>query len=731
LSSSKFINTGDSDILPAVVVNKTTSFTGALASDGNNNSVIFQLDDNIDATLESGVAAQNAIFYTNTKDKGKITFNAKLGATIYTAGKKSARLETVSFTENGKITNDIYSKELSAAGKKASLGGVIEVENFTLDKDSKIDFLDGAVVNSVVHTAAVSFAGSATLNKDIGNEKQKALSVTFSDLDPAQSPDKSLKSAASNIFATNFVSINRLPLDLTQNLTINAPKTDLNNATLNLGDSKFQVAGDNSALTLSGETNINFNAKLKDSNQIYIPANAKLAFAADAKINITANGIGSLRPVSGESVTYKFLSNDGEITGAAISVDRINIKSKDNNFTKWKAEIDAKGQITLVQKDNAENALKDLLGTSAEASDDKNIASLTKAAVDTEGYKLVSVLSQLGDDKVKVTELMTRLLPSVNIERTLENNVSSTSLQIVNRINSISSVSVSNVSGTASGDGNDRFGAWVNPFFSSSTQEAQSKNAGYTSSAVGASIGVDTKITDETILGGAFTFANNEIKHKDFKSGDKTKLSSMMFSLYGRQEITDAIFINAALSFGKNDVDNSEQRVAAKGYEKASAKYNVTSMGGEAMFGYNAAVGGATLTPMAGVSYTSIGSSNYTETGATIQNLKVKTEAVSKFGIVVGARISANDIDMGGALMTPEVHGFVNYGFNDKAAVQSVNLGATAITPKTNKATDTTFNFGLSANARFGAMEVGAGYDAIIAEKYISHQGSLKLRVNF
>ena len=43
---------------------------------------------------------------------------------------------------------------------------------------------------------------------------------------------------------------------------------------------------------------------------------------------------------------------------------------------------------------------------------------------------------------------------------------------------------------------------------------------------------MDTKANDDLILGAAVIFANSEMKHRDFKSGDKTKVNSLMFFIY-------------------------------------------------------------------------------------------------------------------------------------------------------------------------------------------------------
>ena len=48
-----------------------------------------------------------------------------------------------------------------------------------------------------------------------------------------------------------------------------------------------------------------------------------------------------------------------------------------------------------------------------------------------------------------------------------------------------------------------------------------------------------------------------------------------------------------------------------------------------------------------------------------------------------------------------------------------------------NNTAKTTYNVGLGVSTMVGAMEYGAVYDAYLASKYVGHQGSLKVRVNF
>lgn len=236
------------------------------------------------------------------------------------------------------------------------------------------------------------------------------------------------------------------------------------------------------------------------------------------------------------------------------------------------------------------------------------------------------------------------------------------------------------------------------------------------------------------IIGAAFTVANTEMKHRNFKSGDKTKISSMMFSIYGMQQITDNWFAHGVATFGSNEVKNAEKRVASlTTYDTVNGKYNSASFNGEAMFGYNVLTDQVTFTPMAGLRYSRVNDGGYKEAGSTTgQNLEVNTKASNKLEAVAGVRIAGGTFASNGMTLTPEIHGFVNHDLIAKNPKQTLGLaGTNGLAVKSNKPVKTTFNLGLGVNAEYGMMEYGAGYDAEIATKRLGHQGTLKIRVNF
>jgi hypothetical protein len=84
----------------------------------------------------------------------------------------------------------------------------------------------------------------------------------------------------------------------------------------------------------------------------------------------------------------------------------------------------------------------------------------------------------------------------------------------------------------------------------------------------------------------------------------------------------------------------------------------------------------------------------------------------------------------------PEIHGFIRYNTINKGIKLAVSLSGQngtplALVPKTAVQTRTTYLVGAGFDIKKSTFEYGLAYDARIAEKYISHQGVLKLRLVF
>jgi len=751
VGGNDFVNSTTKGLTHTVVLNKNlTDFAGVQLAADATKPINFQLDTGKDITLSGATVANGANFTTGTDNNGNLIFNTTNAGTVNSVGAVGQTLADVQFTKSMTVTNGLFAKNVNVAGAQiATVGGRILGTSFVLDADaSKVVLADGAIVDTaitakVLTKGLVEFAGGATLNKDIGTVANAPASVTFSNV------VNSIQTLnTDNIFATNIL-LRQGTVNLSKNISLTGATT-ATNASFALHDKKLTVVNGNT-LAFSGNNNITLDVAVNGTvitGGGQIVSLGTLEFAAGTTITVAPNG-GVAGLVGGATIkTSVITSATAVVAGKALDLTKVTIIQPDT-FTQWTSTPGANGGLDLIISDTSEAALLKILGSSADDADKSNIAAITKAAFGTDGNKVRELLRSLNTggvpDKAKVDETIDRLPALTTISDAVENTASAVSMGMSQRMTNLAGsqgarvqnrivASSGSASGIAAGDGGDRYGIWASPFFGKTTQKLNKGAAGYKSNAYGASFGFDTRANEDMIVGAAFTVANTEMKHRNFKSGDKTKISSMMFSIYGMQQITDNWFAHGVATFGSNEVKNAEKRVASMTtYDTVHGKYNSASFNGEAMFGYNVLTDQVTFTPMAGLRYSRVNDGGYKEAGSTTgQNLDVNTKASNKLEMVAGVRLAGGTFASNGMTLTPEIHGFVNHDLIGKNPKQTLGLaGTNGLAVKSNKPVKTTFNLGLGVNAEYGMMEYGAGYDAEIATKRLGHQGTLKIRVNF
>jgi hypothetical protein len=86
-----------------------------------------------------------------------------------------------------------------------------------------------------------------------------------------------------------------------------------------------------------------------------------------------------------------------------------------------------------------------------------------------------------------------------------------------------------------------------------------------------------------------------------------------------------------------------------------------------------------------------------------------------------------------GMILIPEVHGNFNYHILNKAPSYSIQLDGVAepFVQLSSAPEKTLYNLGTSLSANYNMMEYSLGYDATITNKYLGHQGTMKITVNF
>ena len=650
-------------------------------------------------------------------------------------GAEGKNLAKVTFTASG-TTGDTYADLVEVEGTKtATFTGVLSSNDLKLKAaGATAVFGNGATLGTKI-TAVVpgegiaTFNGSATINQAIGLDAARLKNVTF-----ASATTGAVVSLSADVSATNINSNANTTLKLDKNLTFNGTTSfsslDLQDKVLttnNAGGTSLALTKNVKISTIiSGSGNAVTGGQIKNA----VNSKSDMSGLTGADISIDDSAL----DVPEVSRVFTLLQNDGAYVAPAAFNPAAAGKAA---LTKWVASFNGTGSIILTQSNESIKVLSQDLGANAAIEDQENADILGKSGPN------VQELNKITNSESR-KEYIERVTPTV-AEPVISDITSSVVSDLGDHLFNLAGfqgapaqervISSAGDSGISAGDDASRYGAWLNPFYAQGEQKSLNKAAGYKATTFGGVFGFDTKVNDNSIFGAALALLNTEIKFKNFKSGDKTKADSVLFSAYGMQQITNNIFAQAVATFGTNRVETDEKRITGNtSFQKAKGKYNSISLGFEALAGYNyVADQMVSITPMAGFKYTRVNDDSYKETGTTNQNLSIHKKSVNNIDLVAGVRVSGGTFDIAELAVTPEVHSFVNYDVLGKKPKVTIRLDGTKtpLVAKIAKPSRLQFNAGVGLNSSYSYMEYGIGYDAHIAKKYLAHQGTLKIRVNF
>ncbi len=688
-------------------------------------------------------------------EAGTFTFNLAGGSKVGALGTSPTQaLKLLTFTHDGEVIGDTYAKEHAvAAGKKATFGGLVVG---TADPASKLNlgapdaagvdstavFRDGAtldikITNTKANDGVAIFEGSSFIKKDIGTNAAKIKQVNLN------GDATKIHEVNANIYANDIKSANAI-LKFSDGVNIANPlrtlqgKTEFDSNTLDLGSLKLNISGGvDGKLTLKNDMKVNTKLAVDASENVKggsidVDNAAILDVSGLAKIDITVEDTSTNLPSAGQSRSFTFLNAPNVTIGQAKPVNIVKVTGA-GSLTKWSGSFDANSNIILTQENNAQEVLAKSLATNA-----GSIADSANAEIYAQSPSNTNLLNKI-TDPAKIAEFIKRGTANV-VNQVVANLVGNVNDAFSTRLGNLAGSSAIKVAstdsvGVAAGDEDYKSGAWMMPFIGTSTQKARNSSAGYSASTYGASFGFDTKVNEDMTVGVGASIFNSDVKHKDFKSGDKTKLQTYMFSVYGMQQLNNLLFSQAVVSFGSSDINSSENRVVTNtSNAKVTGKYKTTSFGAELFLGSNIVIMDEfVLTPMGGLRYVRNSGGSYKETGDTAQLLNVSKNSDDKFEGVIGAKLSGEKFDMEGVELKPEVHAFVTHDFSNKDAKVTMKLDdvATALNSKVEKTNKTYFNFGFGVDGEQDILEYGVAYDLNLSKKYMGHQGTLKLRVNF
>ncbi|MEY4463719.1 MAG: outer membrane protein [Pseudomonadota bacterium] len=748
--------------VPRVIVTDadSTIANGQAIGDQNNIVGLGLASDNsitVDATtLYAGIASVN-------NNQGTVTLSGGVPntpGTIYGLGigNGTPKLKQVTFTTDyNNLGSIIATNAIIEDGLTVTTGGIAGKDfdgTITLGSangNANVIFVDGTnstststVATVKANNGTVTYLGSASVG-NIGASDTLVSSVQF------KGPAGSLEKLLGNIYstATNFGNVN---LNVASSNVILGGGTTAINGNINLVTNTLAFASGTS--TWGSNTSLETDLTVANGNIGHI------VIAENAQVNATTTGTTTINVQDSANAnfsgtqTYTLIQGGARFNGT-LGAPKFDVTGS-NIFVKYGLIRAANQDYVLTRTNDATNVVTNAIGSSqfaGAAGIGQNVATFLSETNTAAYNNLVNNAKNTTDAANFTGAIVTDTSAAVtNAQLDVAKDIQAHLGNRVNAVRYLGTPETAEMAGpeagavqapVAAGDeavDNVAYGIWAKPFYTDAHQSKKGGVAGYKAKTTGVVIGLDTLANDNLMIGAAIGITKTDIKHQDYKKGDKTDVNGFSFSLYGAQQLVENFFAQGSVIFSLNQVKNKSQRYFfdANGNmskQIAAGNYDNMTFGGNLTVGYDYnAMEGVLVTPMAGLSYLKSSDENYKETGTTVANKQVNSKFSDRTDLIVGARVMGGTMNFSDLAVYPEAHAFVVHKVNGRLSKTQSQLDG-QVTPfisQPDRTAKTSYNLGLSASIRPDAkMEYGIGYDAQIASKYIAHQGTLKVRVNF
>ena len=684
-----------------------------------------------DKTITVNYAAFYAGVITETKQKGNVLLNANNG-NVLNLGSAEKELKTVAFNGNTTVHEGVWSQTITVNANKGAIfkGGVASSKGLTLKAGSTALFdgpnsrLETNILADAIGDGTVEFNDTTTISNTIGAAGKQVGAINFTGTKASN-----VASVGANLSANN-INVGAQTFRATKDIGLDGITVFNDGSVVDLGANNIKLTNGNSRFAGTVTVKSTLSGNNGPIGQFIV--DGKAAAATINPTNATAVNIfitdNADLPAQDENYELFTSANGGNITN--ITDGKV---QGSNRFVNW-----SRNNNTLTRTNNAVAAITADIGESSQTllADAVKYGNANNTG-DAKGF--TNDISRLNSAGVKEAVQRVTNTTAIQAPKVVAAVEEATNAVISNRMGALSNhpqpgrqLASSDASGIAAGDDHTMYGTWLSPFYNQTTQKELKGTAGFKSNSYGVTIGFDTQANADLTVGIAGSYVRTDMKHKNSKSGDKTKADSFLFSLYGIQQLSNDWFLQGHTSFSTSRIKNTEKRLTSAGNETAKGNFDTTSYTFELLTGYNHMMADAVVTPLVGASFTRINDGGYKETGTTNQNLNIIRKAKNKFEAILGLRAQMTT-PMEGIDVTPEIHAFVKHDLIGKdAKVTAKHNGlVNQLSPKSAKAQRTTFNVGFGVNAISGMYEYGAGYDLHVAEKSLGHQGTIKVRLNF
>ena len=259
------------------------------------------------------------------------------------------------------------------------------------------------------------------------------------------------------------------------------------------------------------------------------------------------------------------------------------------------------------------------------------------------------------------------------------------------------------------------------------------REAGFDFATQGLTLGIDYRITEQFILGGALGYASSDSDY-DADRGD-LETDSVSFLIYGSYYTAQNYYVDWIASRGNNDYDTRRNIVYSGIDTRTDGKTDGHQLGLSINSGMDFNINGLTLTPYARIEYIDANIDAYRESGGEGLSLAISDQSVRSLTTAVAARLS-RAIGMNWGVLIPSAHVELEHEFQDDSRLITASFVEDPTAPFS-ISTDTPdrnyFNFGLALTATFAnGRSAYVSYESVAGRDDITHSAiDLGIRMEF
>ncbi|MDU0538063.1 autotransporter domain-containing protein [Pseudomonas aeruginosa] len=321
-------------------------------------------------------------------------------------------------------------------------------------------------------------------------------------------------------------------------------------------------------------------------------------------------------------------------------------------------------------------------------------------------------------DPVALKALAEQLTPEVNGGATQ----AATSGQSL--VSNVTGNRTSSLRGASSGDTLKETGVWTQALYSDASQNLRDGVDGFNAYSRGIAIGADGKLSDQLTLGVAYSFLRTGVNSD---GGNTTDVDGNALTLYGSFEQGD-YFVDANLSYGLND-NESKRRIAGT---TAKGDYDSSVLGASLVGGYTYRLSDRFLVePRLAARYTRVDIDGYREKGSSAA-LKVEDQRYEVAELGAGVRI-AGTIPLGRGNLQPQAKlmAYHDFAADEAKSTSTFMLGGTPFVTQGAGSVRNSYEAGIGADYRLGAITVGLSYDYVGKTDFNADTFTAKVRYDF